>query len=306
MHRPVLYKEIIHALQPHSGGLYLDATVGAGGHASGILEASAPSGRLLGLDLDPAAIALAQERLSPFGDRAVLVQDSYTRLEEHLDRLGWGRVDGIVIDLGVSSMQLDTAERGFSFRDDAPLDMRFDPRQGVTAADLVNRLTAKELADILFRYGEEKRSRAIARAIVRRRPLTTTAQLAAVVASVVPGGRVHPATRTFQALRIATNRELEALEEVLPAAIRALKPGGRLAVIAFHSLEDRIVKRYFRRESRDCICPPEQPVCNCRHHAVLHEVNRKPIRPQQVEVDANPRSRSSRLRVAQKRIENDA
>ncbi len=245
---------------------------------------------------------LARERLAPFGDRAILKRASYTTLERQLEALGWTAVDGIVLDLGVSSMQLNIAERGFSFRQDAPLDMRFDPDGLVTAADLVNYLPERELADILFRYGEERKSRQIARAIVRQRPIGTTRELAEIVARVVrpSKGRIHPATRVFQALRIATNDELGAIETALPQAIRSLAPGGRLAVISFHSLEDRIVKRAFRRESRDCICPPEQIQCTCDHQATIREISRRPIRPETAEIRSNPRSRSARLRVAEK------
>lgn len=300
MHQPVLYKEIIHALRPSRGGKYVDGTLGAGGHASGLLEGSAPSGLLLGFDRDPDALALAEERLRQFGKRAVLRRASYTEMAAEVARLGWGAVDGIVLDLGVSSMQFDRPDRGFSFKEDAPLDMRFDPAQAETAADLVNELPESELADLLFRYGEERRSRAVARAIVRSRPVTTTHQLARIVVSVTGGGKIHPATRTFQALRIATNRELEAVETVLPQAVSILAPGARLAVISFHSLEDRIVKQYFRQESKDCICPPGQLVCTCGHTAVITEVNRKPIRPGLDEIEANPRARSALLRVAEK------
>jgi 16S rRNA (cytosine1402-N4)-methyltransferase len=300
LHEPVLYKEIIHALRPGDGGFYVDCTTGAGGHAFGILEASSPGGRLLGLDLDPAALEIARRRLAPFGDRVVLRRRSYTGLAAELNNLGWGPVDGIVLDLGVSSMQLDRGERGFSFNKEAPLDMRFDPTQPTTAADLVNELPERDLADLLYRYGEERRSRQIARAIVNSRPLRTTLELAAVIARTTGGGKIHPATRSFQALRIATNRELENLETVLPQAVAALRPGGRLAVIAFHSLEDRIVKGFFRQESRDCICPPEQPVCTCGHTASIVEIARKPLRPGDEEILSNPRARSARLRIAER------
>jgi 16S rRNA (cytosine1402-N4)-methyltransferase len=302
MHKPVLYNEIIHALRPEPNGLYVDGTVGAGGHAWGILDASSPSGRLLGIDLDPQALTLAQECLAPFGDRVTLVRASYVTMRGQLDSLGWEAVQGIILDLGVSSMQLDTPERGFSFRDEAPLDMRFDPHGGLTAADLVNDLSEVELADLIYRYGEERRSRQVAKAIVAARPVWTTHQLAEAVSKATSSGKpgVHPATRTFQALRIATNEELDAVETVLPLAIEALAPGGRLAVISFHSLEDRLVKSYFRRESKDCLCPPKQPVCTCGHRAVLKEVNRKPIQPSETESSDNPRSRSARLRVAEK------
>jgi 16S rRNA (cytosine1402-N4)-methyltransferase len=216
--------------------------------------------------------------------------------------LGWQQVNGILLDLGLSSMQLDTPERGFSFQAQAQLDMRFDPDGKVSAVDLVNHLDEAELANLLFRYGEERNSRQVARAIVNARPVQTTTQLAAVVARATRGGKsgIHPATRTFQALRIAVNRELDTLEEVLPQTLGALAPGGRLAIISFHSLEDRMVKQFMRRESRDCICPPRQPVCTCGHKANLRELTSKPIRPQDDEIRNNPRSRSARLRVAER------
>jgi len=285
----------------------VDATLGAGGHAWGLLQASGPNGRLLGLDVDPQALELARQRLEPFGERAILVRASYITLTGQLAALGWKAVDGILLDLGLSSMQVDTPERGFSFLADAPLDMRFDPEGLVSSADLVNNLPESELADLIYRYGEEKRSRQVARAIAAARPLKTTLQLAQVVTRAVTSGKsgtkrrsIHPATRTFQALRIAVNRELESVEAVLPQAVAALASGGRLAVIAFHSLEDRIVKQFFRRESQDCICPPQQPVCTCGHRATIREVIRHPINPRPEEIEANPRARSARLRVAEK------
>lgn len=301
-HQPVLYNEIIHALQPRRAGRYVDCTVGAGGHARDILEASQPDGELLGLDVDPVALELAQTRLEPFSGRVFLVRASFTSLRAQLNRLGWETVDGILIDLGVSSMQLDTADRGFSFQLEAELDMRFNPDAPVRAIDLVNNMQERELADLIYTYGEERRSRQIARAIVRERPIRTTLHLASVVAAACGGrrGRRHPATRTFQALRIAVNQELAALEEVLPQAVDALAAGGRLAVIAYHSLEDRVIKQYFRQVSRDCVCPPQQPVCTCGHKATIRELNRRPIRPTEPEIRANPRSRSARLRVVEK------
>ncbi|MBN2503477.1 MAG: 16S rRNA (cytosine(1402)-N(4))-methyltransferase RsmH [Anaerolineales bacterium] len=303
-HEPVLYQEIIHALRPQRAGKYVDGTLGAGGHAWGILQVSGAGGRLLGLDVDPQALAMARQRLAEYGERAIVVQASYTELSAQLAMLGWEAVDGILLDLGASSMQFDTAERGFSFQADGPLDMRFSPENPVTAADLVNDLPESELADLIYRYGEERRSRQIARALVQARPLQTTSQLAETIAKAA-GGRskaehIHPATRTFQALRIAVNEELQAIEQVLPQAVAALAPGGRLAVIAFHSLEDRIVKQYFRRESQDCICPPEQPVCICDHKASIEIITRRPIGPAEAEAQANPRARSARLRVAEK------
>ncbi len=280
----------------------MDGTVGAGGHAWGMLQASNPNGQLLGLDVDPEALELAREKLAEFGDRVNLVRASYTALLKQLEALKWRQVDGILLDLGLSSMQLDTPDRGFSFQTEAPLDMRFDPDGKTSAADLVNLLDEVELANLVYRYGEEHRSRQVARAIVNARPIRTTIQLANVVAKVTSGGKsgIHPATRTFQALRIAVNGELETLENVLPQTIEALKPGGRLAIISFHSLEDRIVKQFMRRESKDCICPPRQPACTCGHKATLREINRKPIRPQEEEIRSNARSRSARLRVAER------
>ena len=300
-HISVLYQDIIHALQPRSGCSYVDCTLGAGGHAEGILEASEPDGRLLGLDLDPQAINIARNRLARFGDRIRIEEVSYVELAKVLGSIGWRGVDGIVFDLGVSSMQLDTPERGFSFQQDAPLDMRFSPENPVTAEDLVNQQTEAELAEIIFRYGEDRNARRIARAIVRARPLHTTRQLAEVVASV--GNRndhLHPATRTFQALRIAVNEELQSIEKALPQAVQILNKGGRLAVISFHSLEDRIVKEYFNKESTDCLCPPRQPQCTCGHKATIKKITRKPITPAETEVTANQRARSAKLRIVEK------
>ena len=302
VHQPVLYQEIILALRPQRRGHYIDGTVGLGGHAWGILEASQPDGLLLGLDVDPYALELAELRLAEFGQRATLIRASYTDLPAQLENIGWQAVDGILLDLGVSSLQLDTPQRGFSFRSDAPLDMRYDPDNPVRAVDLVNSLPESDIADILYRYGEERRSRQVARAIVAARPVLTTKQLAGVVSSVTMSGRkgLHPATRTFQAFRIAVNRELDALEKFLPQAVSALAPQARLAVISFHSLEDRIVKHYFRRESTGCLCPPKQPQCTCGHEAQLRLLTKRPTRPGNSETVSNPRSRSARLRVAQK------
>jgi 16S rRNA (cytosine1402-N4)-methyltransferase len=301
-HRPVLYKEIIHALQPHTGGHYVDGTLGAGGHARGIMEASAPDGQLLGLDVDPQALAIARRNLAPYEHRIHLAQASYTSLSAQLARLGWGAVDGIVLDLGASSMQFDTPERGFSFMHDAPLDMRFGPHALQTAADLVNKYSERELADLIYQYGEERESRKIARAIVRARPIRTTRDLVAAIEAVSPrrGERVHPATRTFQALRIAVNEELTSIEEVLPQAVTALKPGGRLAVISFHSLEDRIVKDFFREQSKDRLNPPYERIYEEERKATLKEVNRKLIVPSDEETQNNPRARSAKLRIVEK------
>jgi 16S rRNA (cytosine1402-N4)-methyltransferase len=301
-HEPVLYQEIIHALQPHAGGRYVDGTLGAGGHARGIMEASAPDGQLLGLDVDPQALALARKNLAPYEKRIHLAQASYTSLSTQLAQLGWEAVDGILLDLGASSMQFDTPERGFSFLQDAPLDMRFGPHTPQTAADLVNTYSERELADLIYRYGEERDSRKIARAIVRARPIHTTRELVAVIESISPrrGDRIHPATRTFQALRIAVNEELSSIEEVLPQAVAALSPGGRLAVISFHSLEDRLVKDFFRKQSRDLLNPPYERIYEVERKAALKEVNRKPITPSEDEIKRNPRARSAKLRIVEK------
>ena len=300
-HLPVLCQETIQAINPRSPGRYLDGTVGAGGHAAAILEACAPEGELLGLDVDPQALELAAARLAPFGSRVSLVQAHFSTIPDVLSHKGWDVVQGILLDLGVSSMQLDTPQRGFSFMQAGLLDMRLDPRQEETAADLVNGLLEDDLADILWRYGDERRSRHIARAICRARPISTTLELAEVVRRAAgKGGRIHPATRTFQALRIAVNRELEAIETTLPLAVNALADGGRLAVISFHSLEDRIVKHFLRRESQGCICPVEQPICTCSHRATLKLLSRSAIKPQEGEVSINSRARSARLRFAEK------
>lgn len=308
-HIPVLYNEVLAGLQVQPGGRYIDATLGAGGHAAGILEGSAPGGQLLALDADADAIQYARRKLDRFGNRVTCKVANFRRLGKTATVLGFERVNGVLMDLGISSRQLDTAERGFSFSQDGPLDMRLDPSRGRTAADLVNRLPAGELADLLWQYGEERASRRIARAIVAARPLSSTAELAEVVSRAArQGGRkarqrhtqIHPATRTFQALRIAVNEELENLALALPQARDLLEAKGRLAVISFHSLEDRLVKDFFRREAQDCICPPEAPICTCDHQATLRIVTRKPIRPSEQEIDANPRSRSARLRIAER------
>jgi 16S rRNA (cytosine1402-N4)-methyltransferase len=304
MHIPVLYKEIIHALQPQRGGRYVDGTLGAGGHARGILEACAPDGLLLGLDVDPQALALSRETLAPYaeGGRAHLVQASYTTIAQQLVTLNWDAVDGILLDLGASSMQFDNAERGFSFMQDGPLDMRFGPRAFQSAEDIVNTYDEKDLADLIFRYGEDRDSRKIARAIVMSRPLRTTRELVAVIEKASPrrGDRVHPATQTFQALRIAVNEELSSVETVLPQAVSNLKPGGRCAVISFHSLEDRIVKGFFREQSKDIFNPPYERIYEEERKAVVKIINKKPIVASDEEIKDNPRARSAKLRVIEK------
>ncbi|MDX1522505.1 MAG: 16S rRNA (cytosine(1402)-N(4))-methyltransferase RsmH [Anaerolineae bacterium] len=303
MHETVLLQETIAALQPRPGGDYVDGTVGAGGHALALLEASAPDGRLIGLDQDETALGLARERLKQFGDRVLLFHSNFDQLAALAQTYNLPLADGIVLDLGVSSMQLDQAERGFPFQTDAPLDMRMNRAVGESAASLVNSLAQDDLANIIYRYGEERLSRRIARSIVAARPITRTKELADLIARVVPAGKkrqkIHPATRTFQALRIAVNDELGALERVLPQALTLLKPGGRFAVISFHSLEDRIVKHFFKQEATNCICPPDQLVCTCNHEATVKIVTRKPITATNNEIERNPRARSAKLRVVE-------
>jgi 16S rRNA (cytosine1402-N4)-methyltransferase len=302
VHIPVLFQAVLDGLQVRLGGQYVDATVGGGGHAAGVLELSFPDGRLLGLDRDPAAVKAAGRRLASFGGRVILVHSSFSRLAEVAQTCRFVPVDGILFDLGFSSLQLADAARGFAFMSDGPLDMRFDPQSDrPTAADLVNQLPVDELDALLSRYGEERHSRRIAEAIVAARPLYTTAELVAVIEQVVKRRtRIHPATRTFQALRIVVNDELAMLEKALPQAVEILAPGGRLVVIGFHSLEDRIVKRFMQRESRDCICPPEVPACVCSHQSTLRVITRKPLRPTPEQVATNPRARSARLRIAER------
>ncbi len=304
-HIPVLFKEVIDSLCPRTGGRYIDGTVGAGGHAAGILEAAGPEATLLGLDADPDALAIASRLLAPYGERVRLVNENFRHLAEVAKDTGFVSVDGVLLDIGVSSMQLDVSKRGFSFRTDAPLDMRFDPRQTVSAADIVNGANEAELRKMLFEYGEERAASRIARAIVRRRSIRrveTTADLASIVEKAMGSKRssIHPATRTFQALRIAVNRELDSLREALPQALELLAKGGRLAVISFHSLEDRIVKEFMRREASSCICPPGLPICVCGKQPTLRIVYKKPVTASPEELQRNPRARSSKLRVAEK------
>ena len=302
-HIPVLFQETLETLNPQTGGRYIDATLGDGGHSEGILDASSPDGILLGLDASPEAIRRSQKRLARFGERFTLVHSNFRNLHQIANSYGFTQADGILLDLGVSSHQLDDATLGFSFQDSGPLDMRLDFTQGETVAEVINRLDAEELADILYRYGEERKSRRIARAIITTRPIHTTTQLAEVISRAVGGrrgARLHPATRSFQALRIYINDELGALETTLPQALELLRPGGVLAVISFHSLEDRIVKHYFRYESRDCVCPTQFPICQCNHKAQIDILHRKGIHPTAEEIASNPRSRSARLRAARK------
>ncbi|MCS6834816.1 MAG: 16S rRNA (cytosine(1402)-N(4))-methyltransferase RsmH [Anaerolineae bacterium] len=305
LHESVLLEEVVGSLLPTGRHIQriVDGTLGAGGHSAALLARSAAD--LLGLDLDPQALALARERLAPFGPRAHLVQASYATMQQRAAALGWSQVDAILLDLGVSSMQLDTPERGFAFRLDGPLDMRFVADGRPSAADLVNQWEADALAEVFWRYGEERYSRSIARAIVQARPIYTTAQLAELVTRVIPRERrtqarpIHPATRVFQALRMAVNDELSVLEAALPQAIDLLASGGRLAVISFHSLEDALVKRVLREASESFEPPPGMASLE-RKVARLRLLTRKPIEAQPAEAEANPRARSAKLRLAEK------
>ena len=299
-HRPALVSEVRELLALIPGDRWIDATVGEGGHAIALLEATPPNGQLLGIDADPEALEHTQTRLQSFSERVTLVNDNFTNLERIVERHQFHPIAAILFDLGLSSLQLDRESRGFSFREDSPLDMRLSPDQQLTAADIVNKSSAEELIRCIATFGEEPQARRIAMAIMRRRPIGTALELAQVIEKAVPrrGRRLHPATRTFQALRMQVNRDLECLESALLQSIRVLMHGGRLVVIGYHSLEDRIVKLFLRRESRDCICPPERPQCVCEHEATLRVLTKKVVRPTAEEIQGNPRVRSARLRAA--------
>jgi len=303
----VLVEEVIVALSPRPGSFQIDATVGGGGHAARILEAANPGGHLLGLDADPKAIARTRQRLGDRGDQVTLRQANFEDIGEVARATGFEQVDGILMDLGLSSPQLDADERGFSFRSTGALDMRFDVRRGIPASEVLATLGEDELASLFRRYGEEPHARRIARAIVARRdqhPIESPVELADLVASVVPAAarrsRIHPATRVFQALRIHVNRELDVLPAALEQCLDLLRPDGRLCVISYHSLEDRIVKRFIARERRGCVCPPDLPICACGHQPRLAPVGKQPQVPAAEEVAQNPRSRSARLRAARR------
>jgi 16S rRNA (cytosine1402-N4)-methyltransferase len=299
--------EVLRFLDPHRGGIYLDGTLGGGGHARLILGAASPDGILVGLDRDAEALAAAKNNLAGFGARAILLQGNFCDMDAHLDRLEIKALDGVLLDLGVSSYQLDSPERGFSFREEGPLDMRMNPAEGASAATVVAEAEAGELKRIFRDYGEERWAGKIARAIVNDReqtPFVTTLQLAELVRRVVPGGkvpqRIHPATRVFQALRIHVNGELDSLRAGLDAAWRRLKVGGRLVVISFHSLEDRMVKQTFRALATGCTCPPRLAVCACGKKPAVRVLTRKALRATENEVNSNPRSRSAVLRAMEK------
>ncbi|HLF76484.1 MAG TPA: 16S rRNA (cytosine(1402)-N(4))-methyltransferase RsmH [Dehalococcoidia bacterium] len=302
-HEPVMTREVIAALNVRPGGRYVDCTVNGGGHAEAILEAASPGGALIGLDADPEALTMSRYRLRRFGDAFDVVHANFRDVDTVCRDRGFVPVNGVLFDLGLSSHQLASSSRGFSFRVESPIDMRFDSDEGTPASYWVNQASEVDLADLIWRFGEERQSRRIARAIVNSRPIATTTHLAKAVEEAVgrrPGSQTHPATKTFQALRIAVNQELASLAEALPRAHGLLGFGSRLVVISYHSLEDRIVKQFFAQESRDCICPPSQPVCTCGHKATLKLVTRGVLTPSAEEVAANPRSRSAKLRAAER------
>ncbi len=306
-HVSVMAEEVLKYLEPRCGGVYLDGTLGRGGHSRLILEASSPDGVLVGLDRDSAALAAAAKNLADFGDRVMLRQGNFSDMGTHLDQLGIKTVDGILLDLGVSSHQIDSPERGFSFREDGPLDMRMNPAEGVSAAEVVAEAEGDELKRIFREYGEERWAAKIARAIVTDRvqtPFTTTLQLADLISRVVPAGkgpqRIHPATRVFQALRIHVNGELDSLRSGLDVAWQRLKVGGRLIVISFHSLEDRMVKQTFRALATGCVCPPRLAVCACGKQPSVRVLTRKAVRATEEETNSNPRARSAVLRAMEK------
>lgn len=301
-HIPVLQSDVVKLLTtPDPPSRLIDGTLGAGGHTRLLLEAGVQS--VLGLDQDLDALALAQRNLTPYGERVQTHHTNYEHLIPAAHAIGWDAVDAILLDIGVSSMQLDRAERGFSFNQPGPLDMRMNREAGITAADIVNTWAERDLADIFFRYGEERHSRRLAQIIVQHRPFETTDALAALIDTHKPAQwkeKIHPATRVFQALRIVVNDELGVLERTLPQAIDLLRSGGRLAVITFHSLEDRIVKQTFKLAASDCICPKEIPICQCDHRAAVRLITRKPIAATDEEIKLNARSRSAKLRVVEK------
>lgn len=299
-----MLKEVLEALRVQPGGRYVDCTVGQGGHASGILKRSCPGGQLLGIDIDPQAIKAAQSTLKWYDGSFLLVNENFKNLKEVCHSHNFYPVHGILFDLGMSSLQIADDSRGFSFQSDAPLDMRFSPTQELTADEIINKFSEEELARLIWDYGEDHMSRRIAKQVVQNRPIRTTSELAGVISRAVKvkreKRRIHPATKTFQALRIAVNREIENLMVALGQAIEMLGNGGRLVVISFHSLEDRPVKEFMKRESKDCICPPGAPVCTCGHTASLRLIGKGVFKPADEEIRMNPRSRSARMRVAER------
>ncbi|MFO7951210.1 MAG: 16S rRNA (cytosine(1402)-N(4))-methyltransferase RsmH [Bacillota bacterium] len=307
LHRPVMTKEVLQYLNCREGGVYLDATLGDGGHAEEICRSLPPEGSLIGLDWDETALERAKERLAPYSEQVILIRSDYTHLTEVLSEQGFSGLNGVLIDLGASTLQLMEAKRGFSLHLEGDLDMRMDQRQEISAKDIVNQYSAKDLTRLFSRYGEERFSKRIAERIVREReqkgPITESGRLAEVVKEAIParyrrhGG--HPAKKVFQALRLAVNRELENIEAVLPQAVENLVPGGRICIIAYHSLEDRLVKHFLREQATSCSCPPDKP-CICNGQAVLKILTGKAVKPSEEEMQKNPRSRSARLRAAER------
>lgn len=306
-HQPVLLEEILYYLNPQPNQNFVDCTVGGGGHAQAILEKTAPNGLLLGLDRDPAAIAAAKNNLKNYQNRLILIQGSYKNINKIIyDQKRFLHCRGILLDLGLSSYQVSAEEqRGFSFKTDTALDMRFGPDSDLTAFEIVNNYPERKLAEIFKNYGEEPRAKQIAKNIAlfrKKAPIRTTFELMGTINSAIQGrpGGLHPATKVFQALRIAVNSELDVIAEALPKLVGVLVPSGRLAVISYHSLEDRIAKQFFKKESAGCLCPPQQPICTCQHQPIIKVINKKVITPGLAEVRKNPRSRSAKLRVAEK------
>ena len=302
-HNPVLTNEVIKGLNITPGGRYIDATLGEGGHSTNILIKSDPGGQVLGIDADHEAVSVAQKRVNYSSDKFLAVNDNFKNIRSIAMKYNFSPVHGILFDLGVSSLQLDAESRGFSFRRADPLDMRFSYNQNLSASQIINNYDENELANIIFYFGEEKKSRKIAKTIVRNRPIKSSLELAELICEVIPrkkNQKINPATKTFQAIRIAVNDELSALETALNESLTVIGEGGRIAVISYHSLEDRIVKNFFKKQSSECICPPRSPVCICKHEKTIKIISKKPIIPSTNEVNNNPRSRSAKLRIAER------
>ena len=302
-HNPVLTNEVIKGLNITPGGRYIDATLGEGGHSTNILIKSDPGGQVLGIDADHEAVSVAQKRVNYSSDKFLAVNDNFKNIRSIAMKYNFSPVHGILFDLGVSSLQLDAESRGFSFRRADPLDMRFSYNQNLSASQIINNYDENELANLIFYFGEEKKSRKIAKTIVRNRPIKSSLELAELICEVIPrkkNQKINPATKTFQAIRIAVNDELSALETALNESLTIIGEGGRIAVISYHSLEDRIVKNFFKKQSSECICPPRSPVCICKHEKTIKIISKKPIIPSTNEVNNNPRSRSAKLRIAER------
>lgn len=307
IHKPVLLKESIDYLQPMEGGIYMDATLGLGGHTSRLLETSSSKSKVIALDVDEESLTIASQYLKPFENRLILVNRNFTEIDSAVRELGVTKVDGIIADLGLSSHQLEMSKRGFSFMGNEPLDMRMDSKPIFTASDLLNEMTAEEIENLIKRYGEERFSRKISKSIVKARkisPLKTSAELASIVSNSIPQRyhpkEIHPATKTFQALRIAVNNELENLKIFIEKAVNLLRDGGRLVIISFHSLEDRIVKDCFKKLNSNCICPPDLPICKCNKKSTLKILTKSPVKPSEDEIQANRRCRSAKMRVGER------